>query len=262
MRALSVDHAPDQRQPVSIHRATTFVAVAALALLAGCGEPVPSPPGDTAFDPYEAQNREVHEFNKGFDTYLVRPASEVWGALLPPPARQGAMNFATNLDTPTYVFNDILQGEVDDATHNAIRFVINSTAGIGGIFDFAGGMGLEPRRSDFDQTLYVWGAAEGPIVEVPVFGVYTSRHAYGTAVDIVTNPARLILPFNTPWLNSAAIRVVETRYALQDTIDATLYESADSYTLSRSLYLQNRRFVLAGGEAEEYFDPYEDLYGE
>lgn len=237
-------------------------AVAALTLLAACGDPVPSPPGDTAFDPLEAQNRETHAFNKGFDTYVVRPTSQVWGALLPPPVRQGAMNFATNLDTPTYVFNDVLQGEVDDATHNLIRFVINSTAGIGGIFDFAGGMGLEPRRSDFGQTLYVWGASEGPIVEVPVFGVYTSRHAYGTAVDIVTNPARLVLPFSTPWFNSAAIRVVETRYALRDTIDATLYESADSYTLSRSLYLQNRRFLLAGGEAEEYFDPYEELYAE
>jgi phospholipid-binding lipoprotein MlaA len=238
------------------------VAVASLVLLAGCGEPVPGPSGDTAYDPYETQNREVHAFNKGFDRYAVRPASEIWGALLPPPVREGAMNFAVNLDTPTYVFNDLLQGEVDDATHNLIRFVVNSTLVVGGIFDMAGGMGLEPRRSDFDQTLYVWGAAEGPIVEVPVFGVYTSRHAYGTAVDIATNPARLILPFSTPWFNSAAIRVVETRYALQDTIDSTLYESADSYALSRSLYLQNRRFFLEAGEGQEYFDPYEDLYGE
>jgi phospholipid-binding lipoprotein MlaA len=250
---------------LSVVRSTSPAAVAAataLALLVGCGERVPSPPGDTAYDPNETQNRQIHEFNKGFDAYVVRPTSEVWGAVLPPPVRQGAMNFAVNLDTPTYIFNDILQGEVDDATHNLMRFVINSTVGIGGIFDFAGGMGLEPRRSDFDQTLYVWGAAEGPIVEVPVFGVYTSRHAYGTAVDIATNPARLILPVNTPWFNSAAIRLLDTRYTLQDSIDATLYDSADSYALSRSLYLQNRRFFLAAGETEAYFDPYEDLYGE
>ena len=239
-------------------------AVAALlpGFLAGCGDPVPSPPGDTAYDPYETQNRETHEFNKQLDRYAIRPASEVWGALLPPPARKGAMNFAVNLSTPSYVFNDLLQGEVDDATHNAIRFVINSSLGIGGIFDMAGGMGLEARESDFDQTLYVWGASEGPIVEVPVFGVYTSRHAYGTAVDIIANPARLVLPFSTPWLNSAVIEVLDTRYSLQDTIDSTLYESADSYAISRSVYLQNRRFFLAGEATEDYFDPYEDLYGE
>jgi phospholipid-binding lipoprotein MlaA len=242
--------------------ARAAAAALLLAALAACGTPVQSPPGDTAFDPNETQNREIHAFNKGFDRYAVRPVSQVWGALLPPPVRRGAMNFAVNLDTPTYVFNDLLQGEVEDATHNLFRFIINSSLGVGGIFDFAGGMGLEPRESDFGQTLFVWGASEGAIVEVPVFGVYTSRHAYGTAVDIVTNPARLILPFSTPWLNSAVIEVLDTRYSLGSTIDATLYDSADSYALSRSLYLQNRRFFLAGGEAEEYFDPYEDLYGE
>ena len=83
----------------------------------------------------------------------------------------------------------------------------------------AGGMGLEPRESDFDQTLYEWGASEGAIVELPVLGVYTSRHAYGTIVDIVLNPARVVLPFSTPWLNSAVIDVLDTRYSLGDTIE-------------------------------------------
>lgn len=244
------------------HALRAALAAVALAVLGGCGQPVPNPPGDTAYDPYEAQNREMHAFNKEVDTYLVRPASQVWGAVLPPPARRSAMNFAVNLETPTYIMNDLLQGEVDDATHNLIRFVVNSTLGVGGLFDPARGMGLEPRESDFDQTLYVWGASEGPIVESPVLGVYTSRHAYGTVVDIVTNPARFLLPFSTPWLNSSIIEVLDTRYGLTDTIDATLYESADSYAISRSVYLQNRRFFLAGGQSEVYVDPYDDLYGE
>jgi phospholipid-binding lipoprotein MlaA len=99
-------------------------------------------------------------------------------------------------------------------------------------------------------------------VEAPLFGPLTARHAYGTAVDIATNPTRIFLPVSNPWLNSAVIRVLDTRYSLGDTIDASLYESADSYALSRSIYLQNRRFFLAGGTSEDYFDPYEDLYGE
>lgn len=247
---------------IRLNSIANLTAAAALVLVAGCGDPAAIPPGDAVVDPLEAQNRETHEFNKGFDRYAVRPASQVWGALLPPPVRRSAMNFAVNLDTPTYVFNDLLQGEVDDATHNFIRFVVNSSIGVGGLFDAAGGMGLEARKSDFGQTLHVWGAEEGPVVEVPIFGVYTSRHAYGTAVDIATNPARLVLPFNTPWLNSAVIEVLDTRYSLESTIDATLYESADSYAISRSLYLQNRRFFLAEGEPEDYFDPYEELYGE
>lgn len=236
-----------------------FVVAAALAV-AGCGGPAAIPSGDVAVDPHEAQNRQMHDFNKEVDRYVVRPASQVWGAVLPPPVRRSAMNFAVNLDTPTYVLNDVLQGEIDDATHNLIRFIVNTTIGVGGLFDAAAGMGLEPRKSDFGQTLYLWGAAEGPIVEVPVLGVYTSRHFYGTVVDIATNPARLILTFSTPWIDSAVIEVLDTRYSLGATIDATLYDSADSYVLSRSLYLQNRRFFLAGGTTEDYFDPYEDLF--
>jgi phospholipid-binding lipoprotein MlaA len=238
------------------------VAVALAAAVAACGQPVPSPPGDTAYDPNEAVNRQMHAFNKQVDTYVVRPAAEVYGALLPPPARAGLRNFAVNLDTPTYIMNDLLQGEVDDAAHNTARFIINTTLGVGGIFDMAGGMGLEPRESDFDQTLYEWGASEGAIVESPVLGVYTSRHYYGTMVDIVLNPARVILPFSTPWLNSAIIDVLDKRYSLGDTIDSTLYESQDSYAISRSVYLQNRRFFLEGGETTDYVDPYEELYGE
>jgi phospholipid-binding lipoprotein MlaA len=249
---------------ISLSRKSNFsvFAAAALALLAGCGGPAEIPPSDAVDDPFEAQNRQAHEFNKGFDRYAVRPASQVWGALLPPPVRRSAMNFAVNLDTPTYVFNDLLQGEVDDATHNFMRFVLNTSIGVGGLFDAAAGMGLDARESDFGQTLHVWGAAEGPVVEVPVFGVYTSRHAYGTAVDIATNPARLLLPFSRPWLNSAVIEVLDTRYSLGSTIDATLYESADSYAISRSIYLQNRRFFLAGGASEDYFDPYDELFEE
>lgn len=238
------------------------VLCGAAALLVACGQPVPSPPGDTAYDPNEAQNRRMHELNKQVDTYVVRPAAQVYGALLPPPVRVGARNFAVNLETPTYILNDMLQGEVDDAAHNLSRFIINTTLGVGGIFDMAGGMGLEPRESDFDQTLYEWGASEGQIVESPVLGVYTARHAYGTIVDIALNPARFVLPFSTPWLNSAVIDVLDTRYTLQGTIDSTLYESEDSYAISRSVYLQNRRFFLEGGTTTDYVDPYEELYGE
>lgn len=240
----------------------TIVATVTLALLAGCGDPAAIPSGDAVEDPFEAQNRQMHAINLQVDRYAIRPASQVWGAVLPPPVRRSAVNFAINLDTPTFVLNDTLQGEVDDAVHNLFRFIINSTLGVVGIFDPASGMGLEPRRSDFGQTLRVWGAEEGTFVEAPLFGPLTARHAYGTAVDIATNPTRILLPFSNPWLNSAAIRVLDIRYSLGDTIDASLYDSADSYALSRSIYLQNRRFFLAGGETEDYFDPYEELFGE
>ncbi len=237
------------------------IGPALAALVAGCGTP-PVPSSDADNDPFEAQNRQMHAFNRAADSAIVRPASQVWGAVVPPPVREGAVNFARNIDTPGHVLNDILQGEVDDAVHNLFRFAINSTLGVAGLFDPATSMGLEARASDFGQTLFVWGAEEGDYVELPFFGGRTERHAYGTVVDFVLNPARPLLPVETPSITSAVVQVVDLRYELGQSIDGILYESADSYALSQSIYLQNRRFFLAEGDATEYFDPYEELFGE
>lgn len=235
--------------------------LAALALVSGCGAPA-AVSSDHVNDPFEARNREMFARNLAADTTVLRPASQVWGATVPPPVRRGAMNFARNLDTPGHVVNDILQGEVDDAVHNFFRFAINTTLGIGGLFDPATSMGLEARTTDFGQTLMVWGADEGVFVMMPFFGPRTERHAYGTLVDFVLNPSRALLPVDSPSIASAVIQTVETRYGQTSAIDEVLYRSADPYALSRTIYLQNRRFFLAGGQTTDYIDPYDDLFGE
>lgn len=232
-----------------------------LAVLSGCGAPA-AVPSDRVNDPFEAENREIFAGNLATDTAILRPASRAWGAVVPQPVRRSAMNFARNLDTPGHVVNDILQGEVDDAAHNFFRFAINTTLGIGGLFDPATSMGLEARTTDFGQTLMTWGADEGVFVVMPFFGPRTERHAYGTLVDFVLNPSRALLPVDSPSIASAVIQTVDTRYTLRSTIDEVLYQSADGYALSRSIYLQNRRFFLAGGETADYIDPYDDLFGE
>ena len=233
----------------------------ALAVLSGCGAPA-AVPSDRIVDPFEAQNREAFARNLATDRAILRPASQVWGAAVPPPVRRGAVNFARNLDTPGHVFNDLLQGEIDDAAHNFFRFAINSTLGLAGLFDPATSIGLEARASDFGQTLMVWGAEEGVYVVMPFFGPRTERHAYGTLVDFVLNPSRALLPVERPSIASAVIEIVDTRYSLGATIDDVLYRSADSYAVSRSIYLQNRRFFLQGGQTTDYIDPYDDLFGD
>ena len=238
-----------------------LLAVPALGLLAGCAT-APAVAPDAVADPFEVQNRQMHALNKGVDRAVLRPASRVWGGAVPPPVRRVAVNAAENLDTPGHVLNDLLQGEVDDAVHNLFRFAINSTLGIAGLFDPATSMGLEARESDFGQTLHVWGAGEGVYVELPVFGPRTERDAWGTAVDIALNPARVLLPAETPRLEARAVELLDARHSLGSTIDGVLYDSADSYAQSRSIYLQNRRFFLAEGQSEVYFDPYDEFLEE
>lgn len=235
-----------------------FFAILTMAgLMMGCS--VPDESGEY-HDPYETANREVHAFNKTLDRAVLRPASRAYGEAVPAPIKSGLTNFAENLDTPRYIVNDVLQGEVADGVHNFFRFIINSTLGIAGIFDPAGSIGLEPRESDFGQTLHVWGTDEGAYLELPVFGPSTERDAVGLVADFMLNPLTVFENDIEPWVRptSTAVQVVDLRYRLGADLDFVLYESADSYAQARILYLQNRRFELGGGETE-YFDPYEDL---
>jgi phospholipid-binding lipoprotein MlaA len=235
--------------------------VGLLVLLAACGKP---PVEIGIQDPNEARNRVVFEMNKDVDRRILRPASKGYGSALPEPVQRSIGNFAGNVDLPSSVVNDILQANIDDAAHNFTRFLINTTFGILGIFDPATSFGLPERKSDFGETLAVWGFREGNYVVLPVVGPSTQRDAVGRVVGLFTNPLTYALPSPEKYVGPVA-RVaskVGDRYRFASTIDSILYESADAYTQARLLYLDNRRFQLSGAAADEYIDPYEDPYAE
>ncbi len=238
--------------------ATTAIALAALAALVACS----TPPASGILDPYEAQNRKVHEFNVALDSALFGSgAEEEAGGRLPEPVGIGLSNLADNAGLPGVVVNDVLQLDLEDAVHNTLRFAINTTVGIGGLFDPAGSAGVEARESDFGETLHVWGVAEGNFLMLPVLGPTTERDAAGRVVDIFIDPVGHILP-RRERLALSVVRIgarAAERSRFSDTIGSVLHESADSYSQVRLAYLQNRRFELGqDGDNEDFIDPYAD----
>lgn len=249
---------------------TILVGRAALALglvglLAACG-PKPAPSGFN--DPLEANNREIHDFNRAIDSTLVRPLSRGFGDGPPGPVMRGVKNFARNLNAPGDVVNNLLQARPQFAVENTLRFVLNTTVGIGGLFDPASSIGLDGKATDFGETLHVWGASEGNYVELPFFGPSTERDTVGGIVDIALNPLRFVVPSPEDNILTAAniASRLGDRARYSETVDSVLYDSADSYAQARLLYLQSRRFELGqtSGDAgdEDFVDPYEDIYGE
>ncbi|MFN3844346.1 MAG: VacJ family lipoprotein [Paracoccaceae bacterium] len=236
-----------------------------LLVLAGCAQK-PAPHGFN--DPLEANNRQIHDFNRSVDTAILRPLSSSFGKGPPGPIMQGVINFAQNLDAPGAVVNNLLQGRPHFALENTLRFALNTTVGLAGLFDPAGAMGLHGKPTDFGETLHVWGAGEGNYVELPFLGPSTERDVVGKIVDVGLNPLRYVLP--KPEKNIVPVAKLASslgdRARYSETVDSVLYDSADSYAQARLLYLQNRRFQLgqttgdAGDDAFE--DPYEDIYGE
>ncbi|MEP3347119.1 MAG: VacJ family lipoprotein [Litoreibacter sp.] len=230
-------------------------------VLAGC---TAAPIGVGVNDPIEEQNRSTHAINRSLDRAFVGPASQGYGTIIPKPVRKGVSNFASNLNLPGQVLNNILQFRIEDAGHNTFRFLVNTTFGFGGLLDVATDAGLENRFTDFGETLHVWGAPEGAYLELPLVGPSTERHAAGRVVDLLLNP----LNFGT----EGALRAAGTgasvaarfgdRYQYSDLVDSVLYESADSYAQAQLLYLQNRRFTLSRGEQADFEDPYEEVFGD
>ena len=216
-------------------------------------------------DPNETANREIHAFNRGIDTALVGPAAGTYGSVLPEPVKRGVANFASNLDAPGDVANNLLQGRLGNAGQNTLRFVVNTIIGIGGLFDAATALGLPGKPTDFGETLHVWGAGEGNYVELPFVGPSTERDLVGIIVDVALNPVRLALP--QPEASYATLAKVASKLGDRDryseTVDSILYDSADSYAQARLLYLQNRRFALGQTAGDDNFvDPYEDPYAQ
>jgi len=241
-------------------------SVATAALVAGCA----APSGDGINDPFEPANRAVHGLNKGLDRALVSPGADAYGAVVPEPVRQGVSNVADTLDLPGAIANDLLQANLDDAVTNFARLGVNLVFGLGGLFDVATEAGIPAAKTDFGETLHVWGVGEGPYVELPLFGPSTARDAVGTAVDLAFNPLGQVFEGDDAIAATAAkiLSRLNDRHRYSGTVDSILYESADSYAQARLLYLQNRRFELgqtggAGADGDDGFiDPYEDPYGQ
>lgn len=220
--------------------------IACALALAGCASTPPARGPADIHDPLEAGNRQIHAFNKGL-ARAVLPEGEGGDSEAGRLLRTGADNVASNLGGPSDVLNALLQGRVENAGHTAFRFAVNSTLGVAGLFDPARSWGLEPRETDFGETLHVWGVGEGPYLEMPFLGPSTLRDASGDIVDTLINPLRLTL-------DATGNRVITAANVAEEAADAAgasgligdiLENSADSYAQLRLAYLQNRRFELA-----------------
>lgn len=234
----------------------TLLAVA--VSLSGCARPQA---GSEFNDPLEAGNRKVHGFNLAIDRFFFGN-SEKKGVLpiIPRPVAVGFSNFSHNVGMPSAVVNNLLQLKPGPALQDTLRFAVNTTVGIGGLFDTATAIGIPAEEADFGETLHTWGVGEGTYLVAPFLGPTTERDLAGTIVDVVIDPMNnLFPPREANYITFARLTAkVGNRQQFADTYESILYESADSYAQARLLFLQNRHYEL--GIEEDTADPYEDPY--
>lgn len=230
--------------------ARLFAALLLSASLAGCASlSNQAADSDEAFDPIEGVNRAVFGLNEGADILILHPVSEIYKGVVPDPIRTAISNFLHNLREPLNLINSLLQGDTDQAAVSGKRFLVNTTAGIGGLIDVAADHGLAYRGEDFGQTLGVWGVGNGPYVVLPLLGPSTLRDTAGIAVDTAGDPVRLTvensLDFEDYSAASGAARGIDARARVGGAIEDLRRNSVDYYATVRSLYLQRRNADIA-----------------
>ena len=190
-------------------------------------------------DPFEPVNRGVLGFNRVIDRFVFDPLTVGYRYLFPGPVRRSVNRFFTNVNSTQSLANDMFQLEWADAGRTFARLIINSTAGIGGLFDPAKAWGLPGHVSDFGQTLTLAGVPTGPYLVLPLFGPSDVRDALGLGVDSLLHPTFFFLPgvdalfFNT----SSGFSERESHY---EELKALEESSIDYYSALRSGYMQNR----------------------
>lgn len=203
-------------------------------------------------DPYEAYNRNTYKFNRAFDATFLKPPAKFYTAVFPAPVRAGVNNFFDNINMIPSVANDLLQADWNYAIKDTWRFVINSSIGIGGVFDAANHFNLPPHSNDLGITFAKWGDKKSPYLMIPFLGPSTFRDGMGLMFNFT-----LFTPY--PYFNSTlvysllTVRYIDLRSQMLDS-EKLMADALDDYAFMRDAYLQHRNYLITGEQAQAQTD--------
>ena len=195
-------------------------------------------------DPWERFNEKVFEFNRQADRFVLKPVAKAYTWIVPEPFQVLIENGFDNISFVPRMVNSLLQGKWGGATRELSRFMINSTAGIGGLFDAAKYWGIEKSREDFGQTLGVWGVSPGPYLVVPFLPPMTVRDGIGRGVDSFMNPLSYVIPFLWVGISLKLGEIVNDRALNLDLFQGFEESVVDLYSAVRHGYLRRREQLI------------------
>ncbi|MGH6871929.1 MAG: MlaA family lipoprotein [Rhizomicrobium sp.] len=235
---------------------TALILAVCSVALAGCATdnlpPAEAQAAEAANDPFEPMNRAIFNMNQGFDKAVLLPVAQAYVDVVPDPARGSVHNFLDNLNLPVTFANDLLQGEFQRAGETMGRFTVNTTVGVGGLFDIASNVGIPYHTEDFGQTLGTWGVGEGPYLVLPFFGPDPPRDAFGQVADVFMDPTTYIhIDGHIYWSAGREIaEAIDLRSRNIDNLESIERSSVDYYASMRSLYRQHRNNEIRNGKPD------------
>ncbi len=223
------------------------LALVILLILSGC-----STTSSSKNDPLEPMNRAIFSFNEVVDENVFKPVAKTYKYITPDPVKTGVSNFFSNVGEVSTITNDVLQLKFNQAGQDFLRFSINTTIGVLGIFDVASSMGLKKNKEDFGQTLGYWGVPQGPYLVLPFLGASSFRDAPGLYADMAISPVEQL--HNKEELAANTLNIIDVRARLLRATKILDTAAKDKYIFIRESYLQKRELVVNDGENTETFE--------
>ncbi len=237
----------------SIKRGLLALGVAVLST--GCASTDGVKPDPT--DPWERPNRAFYNFNDAIDRNFFTPVAKGYVKVAPQPVRTGVTKFFDNVGYINVIANDLLQAKFGDFASDTGRFVVNSTVGIGGLFDPATGLGMPAHDEDLGQTLGKWGAGEGRYMVLPLMGPSSIRDVPGVGSSLLLNPLTYLNAVVT--IPLGALNAINVRANLLEASNIRDQAALDPYTFVREAYRQQREFkIYDGNPPTDSIDDYID----
>lgn len=233
-----------------------LLALGIAVITSGCASTEVTKPDPT--DPWERPNRAFYNFNDTLDRNFFTPVAKGYVKVAPQPVRSGVTKFFDNVGYINVIANDLLQAKFGDFASDTGRFVVNSTVGVGGLFDPATSLGMPVHDEDLGQTLGTWGAGEGRYMVLPLFGPNSFRDLPNVGSSLALNPLTYLNAVVTVPLG--VLNVINVRANLLEASNIRDQAALDPYTFVREAYRQQREFkIYDGNPPTDDMDDYLDI---
>ena len=186
-------------------------------------------------DKYEKFNRKMFNLNTKLNKYIARPVHILWSSVMPKYGMDRIRSAYNNIEYPKRLASCLLQRDGDALKKETVRFLTNSTIGLGGLFDPADKIfKIKPTNENMEQALCKCKIKSGHYMVMPVLNACTPRSLCGRVLEAALDPSVYLA---TPLTSIIKFGLMVNRTSYMQPL-AKMIEStyADPYDIQKKLY--------------------------